>query len=232
MDLVSVVLLSGCALIGPTDHGDWSYTVTSSGTNVSWTAPTPLRTDGGHYEMRYTITGATVMVSYIGIDFGPIDVMDMIPADVISTFRTQPGPCPLIYDSIEVVTPADQDPPSLSYDWVVDINSSGIATFSMENLYLGQADYNLGWPWGSVTVQLESGSVSANLKIDVIDNPCYEDVDGNGSVDVVDLLALIGNWGDCISCEGDFPPGDVNYNWIVDVTDLLQVVGAWGPCPD
>jgi PKD repeat protein len=231
MECLSMLVVSACALVGPTDHGDWSYTVTSSGSSESWSAPVPLRTDGGHYEMRYTITGATVMVSYIGIDFGPIDVMDMIPTDVIETFRTQPGPCPLQYDWIEVVTPAGQDPPSLAYDWLVEIDAKGIATYHMDNLFLGESDYNLGWPWGIVTVQIESGTVTANLKIDIVENACYEDIDGSGTVDVVDLLALIGNWGDCSGCD-NFPPGDVNYDMVVDVSDILLVVGSWGDCPE
>ena len=34
-------------------------------------------------------------------------------------------------------------------------------------------------------------------------NPCPADVDGNGAVDVVDLLALLGEWGACPDCDGD-----------------------------
>lgn len=230
MEILTTILLSGIALVGPTDHGDWTYTVSSSGENQTWIAPSAMRTDGQHYEMRYTITGATVMVSYIGIDFGPIDVMDMIPPDAIETFRTQPGPCSLQYDWIEVVTPEGQDPPSLAYEWLVEIDGNGVPAYHMENLYLGEADYNLGWPWGTVTVQIESGSVTANLKLDIVENPCYEDVDANGIVDVADLLTVIDNWGDCPDCTEEIP-GDVNYDWVVDVTDLLHIVGAWGPCP-
>ena len=51
------------------------------------------------------------------------------------------------------------------------------------------------------------------------------DIDGNGSVSVVDLLAIIDSWGACSGCVED-----IDGNGIVDVTDLLTVVGAWGPC--
>jgi hypothetical protein len=56
-------------------------------------------------------------------------------------------------------------------------------------------------------------------------NPCPADIDGNGSVSVVDLLAIIDSWGACSGCVED-----IDGNGIVDVTDLLTVVGAWGPC--
>lgn len=55
--------------------------------------------------------------------------------------------------------------------------------------------------------------------------PCPSDIDGNGAVDVNDLLAVLGAWGDK---GGD---ADVNDDGVVDVADLLQVLADWGPCP-
>lgn len=230
MFLITSIVASTIALSGATDHGEWNYSITSSGANEVWTAPSGMNITGQHYEMRYTITAASVFVSYLGFEFGPYDVMDMIPPDVIETFRTQPGPCGFEYGWIEVITPPDQDPPSLAYDWMVSLDDNGIPSFRMENLSLGVSEYDLGWPWGSVIVQIESGTVAANLKIDIVDNPCYEDADSTGTVDVADLLMVIDNWGECPGCIGGIP-GDVNYDTIVDVTDLLQIVSAWGPCP-
>ena len=54
---------------------------------------------------------------------------------------------------------------------------------------------------------------------------CPTDIDGNGSTDVGDLLALIGDWGPCGGCASD-----LDGNGTVDVSDLLQIIGAWGPC--
>jgi hypothetical protein len=57
--------------------------------------------------------------------------------------------------------------------------------------------------------------------------PCPEDVNGDGVVDVLDLLDLLTAWGPC-------PPGpcpaDVNGDGVVDVLDLLDLLTAWGPC--
>ena len=50
-----------------------------------------------------------------------------------------------------------------------------------------------------------------------------EDTNGDGNVNVSDILAAIGNWGG----SGD---GDVDGSGVVDVSDLLAIVGAWGPC--
>jgi hypothetical protein len=54
---------------------------------------------------------------------------------------------------------------------------------------------------------------------------CLSDINGDGTVNVNDLLAVLAAWG---------APGgveDVNFDGVVDVLDLLIVLGAWGPCP-
>ncbi len=49
-----------------------------------------------------------------------------------------------------------------------------------------------------------------------------EDVNGDGLVDVLDLLAVIAAWGSCDGC-----PEDINGDAWVNVTDLLAVIAAW-----
>jgi hypothetical protein len=48
------------------------------------------------------------------------------------------------------------------------------------------------------------------------------DINGDGDVDVVDLLALLNAWGDCGDC-----PEDLDGNGVVDVVDLLALLNAW-----
>ncbi len=55
-------------------------------------------------------------------------------------------------------------------------------------------------------------------------NSCLADINGDGYVDVSDLLAIIDQWGMTNS------PADVNEDGIVNVSDLLIVIGNWGPC--
>lgn len=61
--------------------------------------------------------------------------------------------------------------------------------------------------------------------------PCPADLapnDGDGWVDVSDLLALLASWGPCENCPADLAPrgGDGQ----VDVSDLLALFAAWGQC--
>jgi len=56
---------------------------------------------------------------------------------------------------------------------------------------------------------------------------CATDIDGNGTVGVSDVLAIIDNWGDC--GDGTYRPvGDIDGSCCVDVSDLLSIVDAWG----
>ena len=52
---------------------------------------------------------------------------------------------------------------------------------------------------------------------------CPADADGNGVVDVIDLLAVIDGWGTDSS--------DLNGDGTTDVLDLLAVIDGWGICP-
>ena len=58
---------------------------------------------------------------------------------------------------------------------------------------------------------------------------CDADTDGNGLVNVSDLLNVIASWGLCD--EGDPCPADTDGNGIVNVSDLLTVIAGWGECP-
>ncbi len=58
-------------------------------------------------------------------------------------------------------------------------------------------------------------------------DPCSEcpaDVNGDGEVNVNDLLAIIAEWG------ASGGSSDVDGNGTVDVSDLLAVIAAWGGC--
>jgi hypothetical protein len=57
------------------------------------------------------------------------------------------------------------------------------------------------------------------------DVPCAGDIDGNGSVNGLDLAALLGSWGACTGCAADLD-GDGD----VDGQDLSVLLTRWGPC--
>jgi hypothetical protein len=52
------------------------------------------------------------------------------------------------------------------------------------------------------------------------------DVNGDGTIGVSDILAVIDSWGVCDGCAAD-----INQEGIVDTNDILLVLSAWGPCP-
>lgn len=68
--------------------------------------------------------------------------------------------------------------------------------------------------------------------------PCSADLNGDGTVNVADLLALLTDWGGCpVPCSTlgeinvpDTCPADVNRDCTVDVGDLLDMLRAWGSC--
>ncbi len=73
-------------------------------------------------------------------------------------------------------------------------------------------------------IQFTSADINTN---DIPDEcECLPDTDGSGSVNVTDLLALLGGWGPNPGHVADF-----NNDGNVNVTDLLALLGAWGACP-
>jgi hypothetical protein len=63
---------------------------------------------------------------------------------------------------------------------------------------------------------------------------CDGDLNGDGVVDVSDLLILLSSWGACastgVNCV-DVCPADLNCDGVVDISDLLVVLSNWGACP-
>ena len=62
-----------------------------------------------------------------------------------------------------------------------------------------------------------------------VPDSCGIDVLHDGTVGIVDLILLLGEWGECSEecpCEGD-----TNGDGFVGIVDFLAVLGAWGDCP-
>lgn len=63
----------------------------------------------------------------------------------------------------------------------------------------------------------------SNFSIDGTQPSNPADLNGDGVVDVSDLLLLLGAWGACPGCDADF-----NGDSVVDVSDLLFLLANWG----
>ena len=59
-----------------------------------------------------------------------------------------------------------------------------------------------------------------------VDGACQGDANGDGVVDIEDLLDLIEDWG----CVGKACAADFNGDGIVNIDDLLVLFSDWGPC--
>ncbi|MAT80057.1 MAG: hypothetical protein CMJ29_00240 [Phycisphaerae bacterium] len=53
---------------------------------------------------------------------------------------------------------------------------------------------------------------------------CPADINGNGIVEIDDILVIVAQWGT------DGPQGDVNHDGIVNIADLLEAIDTFGPC--
>ena len=71
----------------------------------------------------------------------------------------------------------------------------------------------------------QANKIIVNSTDTIIISPnCPADINGDGVVDVVDLLEVVGSWGE------SGVPSDINGDGVVNVSDLLAVVDAWGSC--
>ena len=79
----------------------------------------------------------------------------------------------------------------------------------------GDGDADLG------IANRDSGDMSV-----IINQSCqpgvFGDVNGDGVVDVLDLLELLSDWGPCPGCATD-----LNADGVVDVLDMLAMLAAW-----
>jgi hypothetical protein len=61
-------------------------------------------------------------------------------------------------------------------------------------------------------------------------NSCFGDANGDGTVDIDDIVLVVLNFGPC-----PVPPpacaGDVNFDGVVNIDDVVVVVLNWAPCP-
>ena len=63
--------------------------------------------------------------------------------------------------------------------------------------------------------------------VECLECECSADLDIDFEVDVIDLLAIIDEWGPCVGCATDF-----DGNGEVDILDLLVILDQWGSCPE
>jgi hypothetical protein len=131
----------------------------------------------------------------------------------------------------------------LSDDTVIDSNDQFLGSEYFEYIMSGgfgylNKDVTIPASWSDGTwyigvsllssddVNNGNNTGSSQLIIGDAETPCEGDTDGDGNVNVNDLLAVISSWGPCSGCAAD-----IDDSGAVDVNDLLSVISAWGACP-
>jgi hypothetical protein len=99
-------------------------------------------------------------------------------------------------------------------EWSADCNSDGLVDFGQ--IRAGElADAN-------------ANNIPDCCEAGVDCDPCLADISGNGTVDGVDLAAVLNSWGNAPTGKSN---ADVNADGVVDGADLAEVLNAWGACP-
>jgi hypothetical protein len=136
---------------------------------------------------------------------------------------------PFAIDLVEVSADGEVFTPVWRKDWKITESAWSEQSYDISAVADGEPTVYVRWSY-----QISAAwSVFSGWNIDDIalsaaacEGSCPADVNADGVVDVLDLLAVIGDWGPCPPpCEAD-----VNADGIVDVLDLLAVIAAWGPC--
>ncbi len=162
-----------------------------------------------------------------------------------------PGPG-VTFRSATFAVPADATT-TVSFDWhwtgfhaffmndgILQVFADGASGTQVFDVYNGgvAAPFDLS---GSATIAVQEGYdfgiivggsnfdsnslLSGTVKLTSFSPSCTGDLDGDGSVGIVDLLGMLGNWG----CS----PGataDLDQDGFVGIVDLLALLAAWGPC--
>ena len=217
------------SLLGGNDVGQWVMEGQSSGAPVYWTSETSVRTDATFYHNYFDILDVQAWVSYIGFEFGPFDVIDMIDDTDYEALTF--GPLPANFPDRIYITPDPPEDMSMMFTFLTHLDADGHMNLGIEDIKFGTAEYDLGWPFGVVTVNLEQVYLAANITITASDDLCIGDTNGDGIVDTDDVLAVIGGWGECPTDDEEDCPGDCDRSWAVDVSDLLWVISQFGDCP-
>ena len=224
---MKLALLFALTIVLPAnaDTVHWTFSESTSGGDVHWLSPTATDPQADQYEYVFDLTYIGVDVVFLGIVLGPYDVTGEIDPKLRHGEGTVDGPAPIVMMDEPIEADADSDGSiDVAADIFMQVNGKGRGQFDITNVFLGTVWVDTGFPFYLQELQIDRIYLNGQMDITDIELPCAGDIDGDGAVDVTDILITIGNWGG----SGD---GDIDGNGVVDVADLLAIVAAWGPCP-
>ncbi len=132
----------------------------------------------------------------------------------------------------------DADHVAVTWDGVPEYSATGANTFQISMYFNGEihiAWLNLTALDGICGLSNGGGVPADYIESDLsasgpCSEPCPADLTGDGIVDINDVFAVLGYWGDCPDPCPPYCTADVNEDCIVDVDDIFAVLGMWGPC--
>ncbi len=64
----------------------------------------------------------------------------------------------------------------------------------------------------------------------VVENDCPADLTGDDQVNIDDIFAVLGLWGECPDPCPPYCAGDITEDCTVNIDDIFAILGLWGPC--
>ncbi|HRQ75867.1 MAG TPA: hypothetical protein PK098_08110 [Phycisphaerales bacterium] len=164
-------------------------------------------------------------------------------ADVSNNVDLGFDPSPLALGTTETVAVGALVPSNTLFTFALDVNdpaiqaylresvNTGIVHFMAASLYPASEEGTGSFPefYTKENLLVQAGAAQAarlTITVQVGSLPIVGDLNNSGSVDVQDLLILLGAWGPC--AEPDNCPADLNNSGSVDVQDLLILLANWG----
>ena len=222
---VAGILLIGLAGVMPAwaDTETWNFSLDSTGQDVHYTSPTAVCYSAPMYRGAYQLSSVEVWVSYSIFQFGPFDVTNEIPEEYLEGEGDFAGPPPFDVFNDHVQYPEPPEPTTLAADIHIWIDGTGHGRADVTDVYLGSAEYDLGAPFGVVTVQLQRVRVSGIIEATPL---VPADLNGDGQVDIGDLATLLGNYG--LTSGAVYEQGDIDGDGDIDLSDLAALLANYG----
>ena len=242
----------GTSIVSYDDNGesDGDWTVSSSALDGQWNRGVPINCDRGDPSSDYDGSGSCWLTDNSSGDGCNSDVDEGYTALTSGVIDLSQVNSPILSYARWFHNSSGAAPNTDTF--VVEWSSNGSAWYELESVGPSGSEVNGGWVHVSFSVNDFAGDITQvqlrftasdegadtqsvveagvdAIMVSAVDcddvNPCPADANGDGVVNVNDLLGAIGDWGLSDS------PADVNGDGTVNITDLLAMIGAWGACP-
>lgn len=172
----------------------------------------------------------------------PLQYIDGVPTDVSNSVLDTFTPQPFAIGKTSDVLPGESMPSETVLTFTIDVSDpeiqchikkslqDGLLNFVVNSLHASQQpgfrglinpNFHFKESWA---VQLGlADAAQLSIVVDIVEiTGVPEDLDGDGSVGIGDVLVALGDWGPCSCCSSD-----LNGDGEVNVSDLLALIAAW-----